>query len=156
MVLKPGNNLSASSFDTAAVMMTSWPCFQLTGVATLYLAVICMESSTRRISSKLRPVVIGYVSISLIFLSGPMTKTERTVALVAAVRPSEVPGSSAGSILYVLATDRSVSPIIGLFTAAPWVSSMSAAHLLWSATGSIERPISWAFRFVNSDSILAM
>ena len=80
-------------------MITSSPCFQFTGVATLCFAVSCIESSTRRISSKLRPVVIGYVSISLIFLSGPIMKTERTVALFAAVRPSDVPGSSAGSML---------------------------------------------------------
>ena len=39
------------------------------------------------------------VSISLIFLSGPMMNTVRTVAFVAAVRPSLVPGSSAGSML---------------------------------------------------------
>ena len=37
--------------------------------------------------------------MSLIFLSGPMTNTVRTVAFVAAVRPSDVPGSSAGSML---------------------------------------------------------
>lgn len=35
-------------------MITSSPFFQFTGVATLCLAVSCMESSTRRISSKLR------------------------------------------------------------------------------------------------------
>ena len=40
-------------------MITSSPCFQFAGVATLCLAVSCIESSTRRISSKLRPVVIG-------------------------------------------------------------------------------------------------
>src|SRR5712692_626730 len=40
-------------------MMTSSPCFQLAGVATLCFAVSCMESRTRRISSKLRPVVVG-------------------------------------------------------------------------------------------------
>src|SRR6266567_3278809 len=46
----------ASSFDTAGTMMTSSPCFQFAGVATLCLAVSCMESRARRISSKLRPV----------------------------------------------------------------------------------------------------
>src|SRR6266705_1060478 len=40
-------------------MITSSPFFQFTGVATLCFAVSCMESITRRISSKLRPVVIG-------------------------------------------------------------------------------------------------
>ena len=40
-------------------MITSSPCFQLTGVATLWLAVSCSESITRSTSSKFRPVVIG-------------------------------------------------------------------------------------------------
>ena len=40
-------------------MTTSSPGFQLTGVATLYLAVSWSESITRSTSSKLRPVVIG-------------------------------------------------------------------------------------------------
>ena len=41
------------------LMITSSPSFQLTGVATLYFAVNCNESITRRISSKLRPVLAG-------------------------------------------------------------------------------------------------
>ena len=44
---------------TEPAMMTSSPCFQFTGVATLCLAVSCSESMTRSTSSKLRPVVIG-------------------------------------------------------------------------------------------------
>ena len=40
-------------------MMTSWPGFQLAGVATLCFAVSWIESSTRSTSSKLRPVVMG-------------------------------------------------------------------------------------------------
>ncbi len=80
-------------------MITLSPSFQLAGVATRCLAVSWMESSARRISSKLRPVVMGYISISLIFLSGPMMNTVRTVALSAAVRPSEVAPASAGSML---------------------------------------------------------
>jgi len=40
-------------------MITSSPFFQLTGVATLCVAVNCSESITRSTSSKLRPVVIG-------------------------------------------------------------------------------------------------
>src|SRR5882762_48267 len=67
-----GNFVFASSSDIDGTMITSSPSFQLTGVATLYLAVNCSESITRRISSKLRPVLAGYVSINLIFLSGPM------------------------------------------------------------------------------------
>src|SRR5580765_4427371 len=103
----------ASSSDTEPAMMTSSPCFQLTGVATLCFAVNCRESMTRSTSSKLRPVVIGYTRISLIFLSGPMTKTLRTVWLSAAVRPSKVPSRVAGSMPYAFDTFRSVSPIIG-------------------------------------------
>src|SRR5258706_14963812 len=49
----------ASSSVTEPTMMTSSPGFQLTGVATLWLAVNCIESSTRSTSSKFRPVVIG-------------------------------------------------------------------------------------------------
>src|SRR5579863_383321 len=59
MVLNPGNFCCASSFETAAVRITSSPGFQFTGFATLCLAVSCMESMTRRISSKFRPVVMG-------------------------------------------------------------------------------------------------
>ena len=58
-VLNPGNFCAASSFETAPVMITSSPGFQFAGVATLCLAVSCMESTTRSNSSKLRPVVIG-------------------------------------------------------------------------------------------------
>src|SRR5580693_1407359 len=49
----------ASSSDTAGRMITSSPFFQFTGVATLCLAVSCIESTTRSTSSKLRPVLIG-------------------------------------------------------------------------------------------------
>jgi len=49
----------------------------------------------------------------LIFLSGPITNTERTVALSAAVRPSDVVPAPSGNMSYSVATFRSVSPIIG-------------------------------------------
>ena len=49
----------AASSETEPAMITSSPCFQLTGVATLCLAVSSSESTTRSTSSKLRPVVIG-------------------------------------------------------------------------------------------------
>ena len=49
----------ASSSETEPAMITSSPCLQFTGVATRCLAVSCIESITRRISSKFRPVVIG-------------------------------------------------------------------------------------------------
>jgi len=40
-------------------MMTSCPCFQFTGVATLCFAVSWQESRMRTTSSKFRPVDIG-------------------------------------------------------------------------------------------------
>src|ERR1051326_20282 len=55
----PGNFSLAASSESDGTMITSSPSFQLTGVATLYLAVSCSESITRRISSKLRPVLAG-------------------------------------------------------------------------------------------------
>src|SRR5712691_9525555 len=86
-VLKPcGYFFLASSSDTDVGMMTSWPGFQFTGVATTCLAVNWHESRRRSTSSKLRPVLIGYTIIALTFLSGPTMNTERTVALSTAVR----------------------------------------------------------------------
>src|SRR5579863_2010111 len=55
----PGYCFWASSFETLPLMITSSPGLQFTGVETLCLAVSCIESSTRRISSKLRPVLMG-------------------------------------------------------------------------------------------------
>jgi hypothetical protein len=55
----------------AGGMITSWPGRQFTGVATECFAVSWHESNKRSTSSKLRPVLMGYVSIALIFLSGP-------------------------------------------------------------------------------------
>src|SRR5216684_4588845 len=108
-----GNCFLASSSLTEPAMITSCPCFQLTGVATLCFAVSCMESRTRSTSSKLRPVVIGYMSMILIFLSGPMMNTARTVALSAGVRVFASPETEAGSMSYSFATLKSASPIIG-------------------------------------------
>jgi hypothetical protein len=54
-----GNFCLASSSETAGTMITSSPCFQFTGVATLCRAVNCTESSSRRTSSKFRPVLMG-------------------------------------------------------------------------------------------------
>ena len=45
------------------------------------------------------PSVKALIVISAVMTSGPMIKTVRTVALVAAVRPSDVPSSSAGNML---------------------------------------------------------
>ena len=51
------------------------------------MLVSCSESITRRISSKFRPVLAGYVIISLIFLSGPMMNTLCTVKVSLAAGP---------------------------------------------------------------------
>lgn len=64
--------------------MHSWPSCQLAGVATLCFAVNCNESITRSNSRKFRPVEAGYVSVNLIFLSGPMMNTDRTVKVSSA------------------------------------------------------------------------
>src|SRR5262245_33346830 len=74
-----GNFFLASSSETEGTMITSSPCCQFTGVATLCFAVNCNESMTLRISTKLRPVLAGYVIMSFTFRSGPMMKTDRTV-----------------------------------------------------------------------------
>ena len=50
---------------------------------------------------------------SFTFLSGPITKTLRTVWLSAAVRPSQLPSRVAGSMPQAFEIFRSVSPIIG-------------------------------------------
>ncbi|MNU05319.1 hypothetical protein D3C72_2500740 [compost metagenome] len=71
--------------ESELAMMTSSPFFQLTGVATECLAVSCRLSMTRSTSSKLRPVEAGYSILSFTFLSGPMTKTERTVSVLSAL-----------------------------------------------------------------------
>ena len=59
-VFQPSGYFSlASSSETAGMMITSSPLFQFTGVDTLCFAVSWSESMTRRISSKLRPVLCG-------------------------------------------------------------------------------------------------
>src|SRR3974377_1638980 len=92
-----GYTFLASSANTDPAMITSSPCFQFTGVATLCFAVNCSESITRNTSSKLRPVVIGYTMMSLIFLSGPTTNTLRTVILSEAVGPFAPPCAPHGT-----------------------------------------------------------
>jgi len=57
----------------------------------------------RSTSSKLRPVDMGYTMINLMRLSGPMTKTLRTVWKSDNGRPSDPPTVSAGSMPYSLA-----------------------------------------------------
>src|SRR5579871_4431041 len=74
-----GNFFCASSVEIAGTTITSSPCFQSAGVATLWLAVSCNESTTRNTSWKLRPVDAGYVMISFTILSGPITTRLRTV-----------------------------------------------------------------------------
>src|SRR2546422_7689963 len=111
-VLNPcGYFFLASSSDTDVGMMTSWPGFQFTGVATTCLAVNWQESRRRSTSSKLRPVLIGYTIIALTFLSGPTMNTERTVALSTAVRLP--PGALGWVMCSSFATGRSPAPSNG-------------------------------------------
>jgi hypothetical protein len=79
-------------------MIAAWPGRQSAGVARFCFALSCSASITRRISSKLRPALIGYTRISLTFLSGPITNTLRTVMLSAAVRAAAAPPAAAGSM----------------------------------------------------------
>ena len=51
--------LGMSIPETAGRMMTSSPALQFAGVATFFVAVSWQESSSRRISTKLRPVLMG-------------------------------------------------------------------------------------------------
>src|SRR3989442_404146 len=122
-------------------MMQSCPSFQLTGVATLNLAVSCKESTTRSSSSKFRPQEAGYVIMSLIFLSGPITNTDRTVMLSAAL----------GWIMsYSMAVFFSGSAIMGKFTVQFWVSLMSLVHPLCDSRGSTLMASTLTPRFSNS------
>jgi hypothetical protein len=78
--------------------MTSSPGRQFAGVATGCLVVSWIESTTRSISVKLRPVCMGYIVISLTCLSGSITKTLRTVRFSIAQRDAASPSASASSI----------------------------------------------------------
>ena len=64
-------------------------------------------------------MLIGYVIIAFIFLSGPIINTDLTVALSTAVLPSDVEPSVSGNISYNLAIFNSGSPIIGKLTLLP-------------------------------------
>jgi hypothetical protein len=81
----------AFSSDTIREIITSSPGCQAAGVATGCLLVSWIESTARSISVKLRPVCIGYIVISLTFLSGSITKTLRTVRLSIAHRDAASP-----------------------------------------------------------------
>ena len=53
-------------------------CFQAADIYQVQIFRSQLRQMTRMISSKLRPVEAGYSILSFTFLSGPMTKTERT------------------------------------------------------------------------------
>ena len=78
-------------------MITFWPCFELTGVATRCLGVSWMELMTRRISSNCA-AQSSDKSAELYLLVRPDDEDARTVALSAGVRPSQVSPASAGSM----------------------------------------------------------
>ena len=84
--------------------------------------------------------------VSLTFLSGPITKTDRTVAV----------SSALGWIMpYRSDTDRSASATNGKFGAAPWVSSMSRLQRSWASSGSTLSPSTFTSRRSNSPLIRA-
>ena len=93
--------------------------------------------------------------MSLIFLSGPITNTVRTVWLSAAVRPPDVAGRLGGQHVVELRDLEVGSPIIGKFGAVPCVSSMSFAQPSWLSTGSTDRPMTFTPRLSNSGLSLA-
>ena len=90
-VTKPeGNCFFASSSDTAGEMMTSSPAFQSAPVETLWPAVSCSESMTRRISWKLRPVLGRLVDeTSLGFACGAVEALIREIRLHRAAEAAE-------------------------------------------------------------------
>ena len=94
----PGNKSLAASLSTEGRMMTSSPFCQFAGVPTLCFSVSWQESSTRSSSSKLRPVLLGYLRLIFTFLSGPRRYPVLTVWLSAAVLPSEESPVEAGSM----------------------------------------------------------
>jgi hypothetical protein len=67
----------ASSVDTPGDTMTRSPGRQSAGVAMVSRSVAWSASTTRTISSKLRPTYFGYVGDSRNLLSGSMIKTDR-------------------------------------------------------------------------------
>src|ERR1700709_2673350 len=79
-----------------------------------------------------------------------MMNTLRTVALSAAARLFAVPHAAGGRLAESFDPLRSVSPIIGKFGAAPWVSLMSSDHLECLSTGSTLSPISLTPRLSHS------
>ena len=70
-----GMRPATSSCLKLGTTMQDPPCFQSTGVATFLVAVSWRLSTTRMISSKLRPVVAGYSRDSFSLLLGPITNT---------------------------------------------------------------------------------
>ena len=83
----PNFSWASSSFNAAGIM-TSCPTCQSAGVATPISFVNCKASKALNTSAKFLPTVIGYVIVSLSFLSGPIINTDLTVAVSLGVLPS--------------------------------------------------------------------
>jgi len=94
-------SLTSPNFSFAFSVLTgtgtikSSPTCQSIGLASPNLSVVCKLSITRSTSALLRPVLAGYVMLSLIFLLGSMMKTERIVRTM-----SLEPVADSGSMSY--------------------------------------------------------
>jgi hypothetical protein len=144
------NFSSAAASVNEKLTITSSAFCQFTGVATDEVAVNWTEFTTRKISSKWRPVEAGYVIMRAIVLSGLRTKTDRTVPgkpLAFLLDESKIPSS--------VAAVRSGSQNNGNLTSAPVAALMSSIHALWEVLSLHENPTSLTLRFVKSSSVLA-
>jgi hypothetical protein len=146
----------ASSSLTEPAMITSSPCFQFTGVATLCLAVSCIESSTRRISSKLRPGGhrVGQHQLDLLVRADDEDRAHRGVGGGGAA----VGGAGLFGRQHVVELGHGQVGVADhrvLDRVALGFLDVGGPRL-WLSTGSTDRPISLVLRLVNSGSILAM
>jgi len=132
-------SLTSANFSFAFSVLTgtgtikSSPTCQSIGLANPSLSVVCKLSITRSTSALLRPVLAGYVMLSLIFLLGSMMKTERIVRTM-----SLEPVADSGSMSYSHATPLSLSAMMGKRTWVEEMSLMSSIQSSWEPTLSTD------------------
>mmetsp|Transcript_77944 Transcript_77944/g.121612 ORF Transcript_77944/g.121612 Transcript_77944/m.121612 type:complete len:302 (+) Transcript_77944:969-1874(+) len=149
-ITKSSNFARASSVDTLGATMQRSPGLQSAGVARLLSLVSIKESSTRRTSSKLRPVVAGYKMASFTFLVWSITIKARAGKAM----PFEF--ISSGSIMpNVLAMLRFGSAMIGKDNIPSDFArfsrcKISVVQAKCESTGSHDNPMSCAPRASNS------